>query len=87
MFFLLGCWEELRGQRLSARWEVLAACSLPSHMHFRAKLLFFVFMILSGAGTEQAGDAPVALEGCRTSSVGCTPLVFPIGDSPVEILL
>lgn len=54
--------------------------SLPSQMHFKAKLPFFSF---SGAGTEQAGDAPVApgAAGPSTSLQAPVPWHSPRGEA------
>lgn len=59
--------------------------SLPSQVHFKAKRPHFSF---SGAGRQQAGDAPVAPGGAGSSTRLCrlSPLAFPMWESPLEIL-
>lgn len=61
------------------------AHSLPSQMHFKAKLPFF--FPFSGAGREQAGDAPVAPGGagpstrlCRLRPLGISRVGKPFGN-------
>lgn len=94
--FPLGCWErweELCGKApVSARGDFgsvgdAGTPSLPSHVHFKAKLLIF----FSPRGQRRAGKgcsrSPRGMQDLPYGCAGSGPSVFPAWENPIEILL